>query len=155
MIICFPIHKDLGLRSPVHQHFGAAPVIMIVDTEEGSMRSFYNKDFNHLHGSCDPFKALGEETVDLIIAGGIGGGALIKLRGAGIRVFKAEGATIEENITYFFDRGLPEFVADETCRPRQRRKLLRPLIADLRHKINYPFSFLIKDLHQQLLRDLQ
>ena len=115
MKICFPIHKDLGLRSPVHQHFGAAPVIMVIDTEEGSMRSFYNKDFNHLHGSCDPFKALGGESVDLIIAWSIGGGALIKLRCAGIRVFKAEGATIEDNITYFFDRGLPEFLSDDHC----------------------------------------
>jgi len=115
MKICFPIHKDLGLRSPVHQHFGAAPVIMVIDTEEGSMRSFYNKDFNHLHGSCDPLKALGGEYVDLIITASIGAEALIKLRCAGIRVFKAEGAIIEDNITYFFDRGLPEFVADESC----------------------------------------
>lgn len=88
---------------------------MIVDTEDGSMRSFYNKDFNHLHGSCDPFKALGCECVDIVIAGGIGGGALIKLRAAGVRVFKAEGPTIEENITHFFDRGLPEFFPNNTC----------------------------------------
>ncbi len=115
MKICFPIHKDLGLRSPVHQHFGAAPVIMIVDTEEGSMRSFYNRDFNHLHGLCDPFKALGGESVDIIIAGGIGEGPLIKLRAAGIRVFKTEGITIEENITHFLDHGLPEFVSNDTC----------------------------------------
>ena len=115
MKICFPIYKDLGLRSPLHQHFGAAPVIMIVDTEEGSMRSFYNRDFNHLHGSCDPFRALGGESADLIIARGMGEGALIKLRSAGIRVFKAEGATIKENIAHFLDRGLPEFLSEGTC----------------------------------------
>jgi len=115
MIICFPIHKDLGLKSPVHQHFGAAPVLMIIDSEEGSVRSFYNKDFNHLHGSCDPVKALGHEAVDVIIAGGIGGGALLRLRNEGIQVFKAEGVTVEENIVHFFDRGLPEFISGETC----------------------------------------
>jgi predicted Fe-Mo cluster-binding NifX family protein len=115
MIICFPIHKDLGLKSPVHQHFGAAPVLMIIDSEEGSVKSFYNKDFNHLHGSCDPIKALGGEVVDVIIAGVIGGGALMRLRTEGIRVLKAEGVTVEDNIVHFFDRGLPEFISGETC----------------------------------------
>jgi len=120
MIICFPIHKDLGLKSPVHQHFGAACVLMIIDSEEESVRSFYNKDFNHLHGSCDPIKALGGEAVDVVIAGGIGGGALIRLRTEGIRVFKAEGVTVEDNIVYFFDRGLPEFISGETCSSHEK-----------------------------------
>ena len=115
MILCFPVHRDLGLKSPVHHHFGAAPEFVIIDSEEGSMKSFYNKDFNHLHGKCDPFRALGGEAVDVIIAGSIGDGALMKLTNSGIRVFKADGVTIEENIVNFFDKGLPEFVAGGTC----------------------------------------
>ena len=115
MNICFPVYKDLGLRSPVHQHFGAAPVIMIVDTDEGSMRSFYNRDLNHIHGQCDPLRALGGEPVDLIVTGSIGHGPLSRLQNAGIRVLKSEGPTVEDNIILFFDKGLPEFITGETC----------------------------------------
>ena len=33
MKICFPVEKDEGIESQVYNHFGSAPVFIMVDTE--------------------------------------------------------------------------------------------------------------------------
>ena len=46
---------------------------------------------------------------------GIGGGALMKLNQAGVRVFQAAGPTIQDNINALTGKGLAEFTMQHTC----------------------------------------
>lgn len=98
MNICIPVSEDNGLQSSVSPHFGSAPVFLIVDTESGACRSVANRDLHHAHGLCQPLASLSVESVDAVVVGGIGMGALTKLQASGLDVFLADlstaGATV-------------------------------------------------------------
>jgi predicted Fe-Mo cluster-binding NifX family protein len=93
MIVCVPILKEEGARSPVSPHFGSAPLFALVDTAGGGIRFVTNRNDAHEHGRCSPLRALQGERIDAVAVLGIGGGALAKLRAAGIRVYQAEQDT--------------------------------------------------------------
>src|SRR4030042_2434329 len=99
MKVCFPVLKANGLDSEVYGHFGSAPAFLVIETDSNRMTTINNGDQNHIHGKCNPLKALNNHKVDAIVVGGIGAGALSKLHQLGIRVFQAQAATVEENIT--------------------------------------------------------
>ena len=101
MNICIPVTDDLGLQSPVCAHFGSAPFFMMVDTDSGVCRAIANQNAHHAHGMCMPLAALKGETVDAIVVGGIGMGALNKLSVAGIRVYRASQPTVAETVDAF------------------------------------------------------
>lgn len=114
MKVAFPVQEDLGLESPVHSHFGSARYFVVVDSESRSARVLANQDAEHKHGSCQPLAALGTP-VDAVVAGGIGGGALAKLRAAGVRVYRGLEGTVRENMEMIAAGRLPEFSPDHTC----------------------------------------
>jgi predicted Fe-Mo cluster-binding NifX family protein len=113
MKFCLPIESDNGFKSPVAEHFGTAPLFVIIDTETRKHTVVPNADIGHAEGGCDPFRAIGGEQIDIIITGSLGGGALQKLNTAGIVVYKAEGATVMENLNLLADSCLHEFVLAE------------------------------------------
>lgn len=115
MKICFPVIGNEGVRSKVYNHFGSAPHFIIYDTEKDEIQSVVNDDQHHAHGACNPIKALGGYVVDAIVVGGIGQGALIKLTQAGVKVFKASASTIEENLSLFKAKLLPEYTMEGCC----------------------------------------
>ncbi|NTU42702.1 MAG: diguanylate cyclase [Nitrospirales bacterium] len=116
MRVCFPVEFDYGLKSVVYNHFGSAPMFVIVDTESSEISLVVNADATHSHGSCSPIRALGGQIVDAVVVCGIGKGALNKLSLAGIAVFRAKkGGTIEENVSLLSERQLSEFSLLETC----------------------------------------
>jgi predicted Fe-Mo cluster-binding NifX family protein len=115
MKICFPVQNDKGIDSLVYSHFGSAPAFVIVDTESQSVKSLSNGDRHHEHGACNPVMALNNEQVDAIVVGGIGGGALNKLNQKGIKVFRAQQPTINENVALFSAGALLEFTLQHTC----------------------------------------
>jgi predicted Fe-Mo cluster-binding NifX family protein len=115
MKVCFPVENNQGLASAVFGHFGSAPLFVVVDTETGQVAEVINRDLHHAHGACSPVKALGGHTVDAVVVGGIGGGALNGLSRAGIRVYRAGGPTIAENVTRLRDGGLTQWAPGETC----------------------------------------
>ncbi|HMK64699.1 MAG TPA: NifB/NifX family molybdenum-iron cluster-binding protein [Thermodesulfobacteriota bacterium] len=115
MRIAFPVQEDRGLESPVYGHFGSAPFFMVLDSDSGSLQSIGNTDAHHVHGQCQPIKALGGTPVDLVVVGGIGAGALMKLQGMGIKVFQAIGGSIQDNFKLLRANQLPEFAANMTC----------------------------------------
>lgn len=94
MNICVPIEADKGLESPVCAHFGSAPAFMIVDTEDDSCRVVTNANQHHGHGMCMPLQSLQGETIDAMVVGGIGMGALNKLNAANIEVYQAQRETV-------------------------------------------------------------
>lgn len=115
MKICFPVAQDEGFESKVYGHFGSAPMFVVVDTEQREVKAIGNGDKGHGHGSCQPLQALGSETVDAIVVGGIGGDALQGLSQAGLKVYQAQGATVADNITCLAQEDLPELTADQAC----------------------------------------
>lgn len=115
MKICFPIEKDEGLASVLSGHFGSAPMFMLVDTDSKEARAIANSDQHHSHGACNPLKALAAREIDGIVVGSIGAGALNHLTRCGLRVFKAQGATVRENADLIATGSLPEFSGQECC----------------------------------------
>lgn len=115
MKVCFPIVKDEGMESKVYNHFGSAPYFMIYDTEKNDAKLIENQDLHHAHGMCQPLKALNGETVDAILVGGIGAGALMKLNAQGVKVYKVEKETVSQNINLIKNKKLAEFTINNSC----------------------------------------
>lgn len=115
MKIAFPSQESLGLESQVYAHFGSARYFVIVDSNTNDAQTIENKDLHHLHGNCRPLQALGGETVDAVVVGGIGRGALMKLKDAGIATYRAADGTVLENLQLMTSEKLPRFSVDQTC----------------------------------------
>ena len=115
MKIAFPTNDNLGINSQVYKHFGSANLFIIVETENGRFEPVVNEDRDHLHGQCQPLSALGGNSVDAVVVGGIGGGALRKLQAAGIIVYRAVEGSVNENLDLIQIGRLPEFTLDQTC----------------------------------------
>ncbi|MHC1744723.1 MAG: NifB/NifX family molybdenum-iron cluster-binding protein [Syntrophobacteraceae bacterium] len=115
MKICFPVNDMKGLESNVYEHFGSAPGFVVVDTEARSVEEIHNGDLHHAHGMCQPMAALGGLKVDGVVVGGIGMGALMKLQGLGIHVFRANPGTVAQNLEYLRSGFLQPFGAQQVC----------------------------------------
>ncbi len=98
MKVCFPVEDDRGLDSLVCDHFGQAPAFLLVDTESMEVTSVQGEPRGHQHGQCSPVALLGNVPVDVLVVGGIGGGAIMKMQARGIGVFKAAQGTVRENL---------------------------------------------------------
>lgn len=115
MKICFPVAENQGLESEVYGHFGSAPHFIVVDTETREVIALNNGDQHHTHGACQPLKALGGQDIDTIVVGGIGAGALMRLKRAGLDVYRAQGLTIAENIAGLALNELSILSPEQTC----------------------------------------
>lgn len=98
MQICIPVDEDQGLSSRVCAHFGSAPAFLIVDTDTRSCRAILNQNQHHGHGMCMPLASLAGESIDGMVVGGIGMGALQKLTAANISVFCSDHATVADTV---------------------------------------------------------
>lgn len=115
MKICFPAESDNGLDGEVFGHFGSAPLFVVFDTQAKSVSTINNQDLGHMHGMCNPLKALDGKRVDAVVVGGIGAGAVTKLNEMGIRVYRASKGTIQDNIGLFEGNKLPEMTIEHAC----------------------------------------
>ncbi|MGK2906341.1 MAG: NifB/NifX family molybdenum-iron cluster-binding protein [Desulfuromonadales bacterium] len=115
MKLCIPVESNEGLNSLVYGHFGSAPMFVVVDTETSELTEIVNRDLHHAHGACSPLKALGGTEIDAIIVGGIGAGALMGLNRAGLKVYKAQGVNLADNLTCLGMDLLPELSPDQVC----------------------------------------
>jgi len=115
MKICFPVESDNGLDGEVFGHFGSAPLFVVFDTNEKATSTINNQDLGHVHGKCNPLKALNGKKVDAVIVGGIGAGAINKLNGMGIKVYKASKGSIQENLDLFETNTLAEMTIEQAC----------------------------------------
>ena len=115
MNICIPIEKDEGLDSTVCEHFGSAPVFLVVDSDSGVCRAVANTNQHHGHGMCAPLAALRGERIDAIVVGGIGAGAMGKLAVAGIPVHLARYATVRETVDALVAGTLPVMAPGLAC----------------------------------------
>lgn len=115
MKIAFPTQMDEGMESLVFGHFGSAPHFIIVDSRTGDFECLGNPDHEHAHGQCQPIAALGGRPVDAVVVGGIGAGALSKLNGRGVRVYRAVEGTVRENLSLIKSGALPVLTLEHTC----------------------------------------
>jgi len=115
MKICFPVEANKGLDSEVFGHFGSAPIFIVYNTETKGIDTISNQDLGHAHGMCSPLKALDGKMVDAIVVGGIGAGAINKLNGMGITVYRATKGTIQDNISLFENSAMPEITIEHAC----------------------------------------
>jgi len=115
MKICFPVQQNEGMESMVYNHFGSAPLFLVVDTAANNISAINNRDRHHAHGACNPLKALDGQEIDAVVVGGIGAGALTKLNQAGVRVYRAQAQRVSENVALHAAKSLPEFVVQSCC----------------------------------------
>lgn len=114
MDICIPVTQDSGLESPVSEHFGLAPLLMVVNTENGNCRVVLNRNHNYLHWLCQPLLSLAGKHIDGMIVGGIGMGALEKIQAAHIVVYLSEFATVRATVVAY-KAGLLRLVTPQTA----------------------------------------
>ena len=115
MKLCFPVQHDNGIESAVFGHFGSAPKFIVVDTETNVVSTIHNGDQHHVHGACNPLKALDSHKVDAVVVGGIGAGALTRLQQSEIKVYKAQSECIGENVVLFATNNLPQYTLQGCC----------------------------------------
>jgi predicted Fe-Mo cluster-binding NifX family protein len=115
MRIAFPSQEDRGFDSPVYGHFGSAPYFIVVESDSGSCETIINPDRDHLHGHCQPLSAFAGTSVDAVVVGGIGGGALRQLNAAGVQAYRAVEGTVAENLALIQAERLPTFTPALTC----------------------------------------
>jgi predicted Fe-Mo cluster-binding NifX family protein len=120
MKICFAVEKDQGINSAVYGHFGSAPAFLMVDTESGSVATVGNRDMIHAHGACNPIMAIGGQSVDAVVVGGIGAGALNRLNGEGIQVYAARAETVSQNVDLLKEGKLPVLTLQHSCAGHQQ-----------------------------------
>jgi len=99
----------------VNDHFGSAPLFVVVDTETNTIGIINNRDQHHSHGACSPLKALNIQQIDAVIVGGIGVGALSRLNQPGISVYRAQSQTVQENMALIMSKHLPELTRQVAC----------------------------------------
>ena len=115
MKIAIPVAEYRGLDSEVYGHFGTAPTFVLVDSETMSVQALTNPNTVHEHGHCNPLRALGQARPQALLVGGIGMGAVMGLRQAGIGVWRAPEGTVA-NAVSLFNKGQLEEVGDKaTC----------------------------------------
>jgi predicted Fe-Mo cluster-binding NifX family protein len=119
MKVGFAVKSDEGIESKVYGHFGSAPAFIIVDSDGNGVLTVNNKDLNHFHGACNPIMALDGKSVDAMVVGGIGAGALVKLNALGIRVYEAGAPTVKENLVLLSENKLQELSVYNACRAHQ------------------------------------
>jgi predicted Fe-Mo cluster-binding NifX family protein len=116
MKVGFAVQVNEGLESAIYDHFGSAPAFIIVDTELKQVLEVDNTNMHHVHGACNPVTALGGNSIDAMVVGGIGPGALMKLNALGVKVYGAGAATVNENIALLAESRLRELSMNDSCR---------------------------------------
>ena len=92
-----------------------ATEFILIFFRENSTQIIENPDRDHLHGHCQPLKALNGRRVDAIIVGGIGGGALRKLLMEGVKAYRATEGSVRDNLELLTSGKLSVFTPDQTC----------------------------------------
>jgi predicted Fe-Mo cluster-binding NifX family protein len=115
MKVGFAVQVNQGLESAVYDHFGSAPAFIIVDTDQRQISTVDNTNAQHVHGACNPVTALGGNSIDAMVVGGIGPGAIMKLNAMGVKVFRAGATTVNENIALLKENKLHELSVSDSC----------------------------------------
>jgi predicted Fe-Mo cluster-binding NifX family protein len=116
MKICMPVVSNSGIESAINPHFGSTPTFLIIDDQNCEITEIRNDNQHHMHGMCQPLAVLAGHSFDAIVVGGIGLGALSKLKAAGFRVFRSEFPDVRQTMDAIKAGTLPEVDMESACR---------------------------------------
>jgi len=119
MKVCFPVENDRGLDSLVCEHFGQAPGFLLVDTDTMEVTSVQNEERGEQHGQCAPVALLSATPMDVLVVGGIGRGAIMKLEAQGTSVYRAAQGTVRDNVELIRTGRLEALSLDGSCAGHQ------------------------------------
>lgn len=91
MIYCIPAEGTEGLSAPVSGHFGRCSYFTIHNDQTGETATVANGNTHDEHGQCRPLESIEGLGVNVVLAGGMGRGAVSRLNAAGIDVFCPAG----------------------------------------------------------------
>lgn len=101
-----------GLSSPMDDRFGRADCFVLVDSESAESETINNPSLSASGGAgVNSAEVLSRRGVEVVIANNVGPKARRALQAAGIRLFKAEFSTAEENLEAFRKDELHEMSA--------------------------------------------
>ncbi|HOX55031.1 MAG: NifB/NifX family molybdenum-iron cluster-binding protein [Candidatus Omnitrophica bacterium] len=115
MRICVPTETDEGLKAKINAHFGSAAFFTIYDSDKESLEVISNSNQHHMHGMCQPMSALDNKKIDIVICGGMGARAVMKLNDSGIKAYKAIAGTVADVIKRCKAGSLEEITAESAC----------------------------------------
>jgi predicted Fe-Mo cluster-binding NifX family protein len=115
MKICIPTMDGVGEESTPADHFGSAPYFTFADTEADAYESVPNQGANHVHGSCQPIRYLGDRKVDVVVCRGLGRRALSRLQEAGVEVFVTLEKNARESVKALEEGRLRLLDSEEAC----------------------------------------
>ena len=115
MRIACPAKADLGLQSPLFEHFGSAPGFVVVDTGSMEAKFLPNPHHEHGHGMCRPLAAFEGDRPDAVAAAGMGAGALEKLSASGIDVYVVSASTVGEAVEAVVSGSAPKAGPRSAC----------------------------------------
>jgi len=115
MRICIPTETNTGLKAKVNAHFGSAPYFTIYDTDKEKIETISNSNQHHSHGMCQPLGALANMAIDIIVCGGMGARAVMKLNEGGIKAFKVSGGTVADLLKRYKHGDLQEITPEAAC----------------------------------------
>lgn len=97
----------------VFQHFGRTPAFKVYEISDGKVISSEVVDTNGTgHGALAGF--LEDIGAEVMICGGIGGGAIAAMSAAGIKVYAGASGAADDAVSSYVAGTLPE-IGDATC----------------------------------------
>jgi len=105
MRIAIPAESKNGLDSPISYHFGRCPVFIVVDAEDGEVKSVEEVD-NPYYGQHAPGQVpafIQSQGADVILVGGMGHRALAMFEQYGIEAVTGAGGTVQQALTGFLE----------------------------------------------------
>ena len=115
MRICIPTNTNEGQNAHVSSHFGSAEYFTIYDTDKDDFKIVDNTNTHHSHGMCHPLNALDSSNIDIIVCGGMGARAVMKLNDGGIKAYRASGNTVADIIQAYNNNDLEEITPENAC----------------------------------------
>lgn len=116
MKIGFPIEYNFGLESRVYEHFGSAPLFLLVDDDSLDFEALPNR--HRRPGACLQLAQLLDRGCQGVVVEGIGNGAYHQLREAGVAVYSGSGMKIVDALAMLRSDRLAEVAAPVECRDR-------------------------------------
>lgn len=115
MRLCIPTATSEGKSAQVYGHFGSAPYFTVYDSQQDMIEVLPNMNHIHQHEACQPLGALQGKQIDAVICGGMGMRALQMLQAQGIKAYFASPGTVDQTISRYLGRQLPEITLDNAC----------------------------------------
>lgn len=117
-LVALPTTNPGGMDASLDAHFGHCDLYTVVEIEDGKVKDVRTlPNVPHQQGGCmAPVNHLAQNSVKVLIAGGMGMRPLMGFNQVGIEVYHGNGmATVSAAIDAFIQNQLPRFTQEFTC----------------------------------------